>query len=84
MNLEQLVVFLLIGGVAGWLAGLIMKGSGFGIVGNIVVGVIGAVLGGWLFGVLGISVSGEWAGPLVTAIAGAVLLLFATGLIRKK
>ena len=84
MNVNQLVVFLLIGGVAGWLAGLIMKGGGFGIVGNIVAGVIGAVLGGWLFGVLGISVSGQWVGPLVTATAGAVVLLFAIGLIRRK
>ena len=84
MNLQQLVVFLLIGGVAGWLAGLIMKGGGFGILGNIIVGIIGAVLGGWLFGVLGISVGGEWAGALVTAIVGAVVLLFAVGLIKKK
>jgi uncharacterized membrane protein YeaQ/YmgE (transglycosylase-associated protein family) len=84
MNMEQLVVFLLIGGVAGWLAGLVMKGGGFGILGNIVVGVIGAVFGGWLFGVLDISVGGKWVGPLVTATAGAVLLLFFIGLVRKK
>jgi uncharacterized membrane protein YeaQ/YmgE (transglycosylase-associated protein family) len=84
MTVEQLVVFLLIGGVAGWLAGLIMKGGGFGIVGNIIAGVIGAVLGGWLFEVLGISVGGTWVGALVTATAGAVVLLFAIGLIRKK
>ena len=84
MNVDQLIVFLLIGGIAGWLAGLIMKGGGFGIVGNIVAGVIGAVLGGWLFGVLGISVSGQWVGPLVTATAGAVVLVFAIGLLRKK
>jgi len=84
MNLQQLVVFLLIGGVAGWLAGLIMKGGGFGLVGNIIVGVIGAVLGGWLFGILGISVGGEWVGALVTAMVGAVVLLSAIGLIRKK
>lgn len=84
MNVEQLVVFLLIGGVAGWLAGLIMKGGGFGILGNIIAGVIGAVLGGWLFGLLGISVGGQWLGSLVTATAGAVILLFAIGFIRKK
>lgn len=84
MNAEQLVVFLLIGGVAGWLAGLIMKGGGFGIPGNIIAGVIGAVLGGWLFGVLGISVGGQWVGSLVTATVGAVILLFAIGFIRKK
>ena len=50
MNMEQLIVFLLIGGVAGWLAGQIMKGGGLSIIGNIVVGVIGAVLGVWIFG----------------------------------
>ncbi|HMP77766.1 MAG TPA: GlsB/YeaQ/YmgE family stress response membrane protein [Kiritimatiellia bacterium] len=84
MNVEQLVVFLLIGGVAGWLAGLITKGGGFGLTGNVIAGVIGAILGGWLFGVLGISIGGKWVGPLVTATAGAVLLLFAIGLLRKK
>ena len=84
MNVEQLLVFLLIGAVAGWLAGLLTKGGGFGIVGNVIVGVLGAVLGGWLFGVLGISVGGKGIGPLVTATAGAVVLLFAIGLIRKK
>ena len=84
MNLEQLVVFLLIGGVAGWLAGLITRGAGLGVVGNIIAGIIGAVLGGWLFGVLGISVGGKWVGPIVTATAGAVVLLLAIGLIRKK
>ena len=84
MNMEQLVVFFLIGGVAGWLAGLIIKGGRFGIIGTIVVGIIGAVLGGWIFGVLGISVGGKWIGPLVTATAGAIVLLFAIGLIQKK
>ena len=84
MNAQQLVVFLLIGGVAGWLAGLIMKGGGFGILGNIIAGVIGALLGGWLFGVLGISIGGEWVGALVTATIGAVILLFVVGLIKKK
>ncbi len=85
MNLEQLLVFLLIGGVAGWIAGMITKGGGFGILGNIVAGVIGAALGGWIFDVLGISVGGgKWVGPLVTATAGAVVLLFAVGLFRKK
>lgn len=84
MNVEQLVGFLLIGGVAGWLAGMITKGGRFGLVGSIIVGVIGAVLGGWIFTVLGISVAGKWAGSLITATAGAVVLLFAIGFIRKK
>jgi len=84
MSLEQLIVFLAIGGIAGWLAGLILKGGGFGIVGNIIVGVIGAILGGWLFGVLGIYIKGEWLGPIVTALAGSIVLLFAISLVGKK
>jgi uncharacterized membrane protein YeaQ/YmgE (transglycosylase-associated protein family) len=84
MNAEQLLVFLVIGAVAGWLAGKIIKGGGFGILGNIIVGILGAVIGGWLFGILGISVGGEWIGPLVTATVGAIVLLFVVGLIRSK
>ncbi|MDF7822967.1 GlsB/YeaQ/YmgE family stress response membrane protein [Pontiellaceae bacterium B12227] len=84
MNAEQLVAFLIVGGVAGWLAGLIMKGRGLGLVGNIVVGVIGAFLGGWLFGILGIRIDGKWLGPLITSLAGALLLLFGVSFIQKK
>lgn len=84
MDVEVLIVTLVIGGVAGWLAGLIMKGGGFGIIGTIVIGIVGAVLGGWIFEALDISIGGEWIGPLVTATAGAVVLLFLIGLIRKK
>ena len=84
MGLEQTIVFLVIGGIAGWLAGLIMKGGGFGLVGNIVVGILGALLGGWLFKVLKISIGGEWIGPIVTATVGAIVLLFVIGMIKKK
>jgi len=84
MGLEQTIVFLVIGGIAGWLAGLILKGGGFGLVGNIVVGILGALLGGWLFKLLKISIGGEWVGPIVTATVGAVVLLFVIGMIKKK
>jgi uncharacterized membrane protein YeaQ/YmgE (transglycosylase-associated protein family) len=76
------VWFLIIGLVAGFLAGHIMKGGGFGLVGNLVIGVIGALLGGWLFGVLGIS-AGGLIGSLVTAVVGAVVLLFIVGFFKK-
>ncbi len=76
--------FLVIGGVAGWLAGLLMKGKGFGIIVNIIVGIIGGFLGGWLFKQLKISIGGETIGPLVTAFVGAVVLLFILSLIKKK
>jgi len=74
--------FLLIGLVAGWLAGMIMRGRGFGLGGNLAVGVIGAVLGGYLFRWLGVSFAGT-LGTLLMAMAGAVILLFLIGLIRK-
>jgi uncharacterized membrane protein YeaQ/YmgE (transglycosylase-associated protein family) len=84
MDLQQTIVFLVIGGIAGLLAGLIVKGGGLGLVGNIVVGVLGALLGGWLFKLMKISIGGEWLGPLVTATAGAVVLLFVLGIFKKK
>ena len=58
MTLTGVIIFLLIGAVAGWLAGVIMRGGGFGLVGNIVVGIIGSLIGGWLFGLLGIGAGG--------------------------
>ena len=79
----QMIWFLIVGAIAGWLAGQIMKGKGFGLVGNITVGIIGAVLGGFLFRLLGISAGGGLIGSLVTAVIGAVVLLFVIGKIKK-
>lgn len=84
MELEQLLVTLAIGAIAGWLAGQITKGGGFGIIKNIILGIIGAVVGGWLFGILGISIGGEWIGPIITATVGALILIFVVGLVTKK
>lgn len=82
MSVENLVIFLLVGVAAGWLAGRIMKGGGFGLFGDMIVGVIGAFLGGWLFGLLGIS-AGGLLGLLVTAFVGAVVLLFLIRLVKR-
>lgn len=82
MDINSIIIMLAIGAVAGWLGGQIMKGRGFGIIGNIVVGIIGAFLGGFLFGLLGIS-AGGLIGSLVTATAGAVALLFIVGILKK-
>ncbi|MCP3915958.1 MAG: GlsB/YeaQ/YmgE family stress response membrane protein [bacterium] len=79
----EFVWFLLIGLAAGWLAGQVMKGRGFGAFGNMIVGVVGAILGGWLFGVLGLSSDGSLIGSLVTAFVGALVLLFVVGKIKK-
>jgi uncharacterized membrane protein YeaQ/YmgE (transglycosylase-associated protein family) len=80
---QSLIVFLIIGGVAGWLAGLVMRGGGFGLLGNIVVGVIGAFVGGFLFRVVGISIGGL-IGSIAMATVGAVVLLFLVGLVKKQ
>jgi uncharacterized membrane protein YeaQ/YmgE (transglycosylase-associated protein family) len=82
MDIQGLIIFLAIGAIAGWLAGILMKGGGFGLLGNIVVGIIGAVVGGVVFGFLGIT-AGGMIGSIITATAGAALLLFIVGLIKK-
>jgi len=82
MSTRNILVFLCIGIVAGWLAGRIMKGSGFGLLGDMVIGVIGAFFGGWLFGRLGI-VAGGLAGMFVTALVGALVLLFLIRLVKR-
>ena len=82
MSITGLVIFLAIGAVAGWLAGVLMKGGGFGLLTNIVIGVIGAVLGGFVFGLLGIS-AGGLIGSIVTATVGAALLLFIVSIVKK-
>ncbi|MEX2599965.1 MAG: GlsB/YeaQ/YmgE family stress response membrane protein [Dehalococcoidia bacterium] len=74
--------YILIGLVAGWLAGLLMRGRGFGCIGNVLVGVVGAMIGGSLFRALGLSFGGL-TGSLLTALVGAVLLLFVVGLLSK-
>jgi len=78
----DILLFLLIGLVAGWLAGKIMKGRGFGLVGNLIVGVIGALLGGFLFRILGMTTT-SMLGSLLTAIVGAIVLLFIVGQLKK-
>jgi len=78
----EFVWFILVGLVAGWLAGMLVKGGGFGVVGDIVVGVIGALLGGWLFGVFGVS-AGGLVGSIVVATIGAIVLIVILRVIKK-
>jgi uncharacterized membrane protein YeaQ/YmgE (transglycosylase-associated protein family) len=82
-NPMYLIWFILIGLVAGWLAGKIMKGKGFGVVGNIVIGVIGALIGGFLFRLVGISTNGGLIGSLIVATIGAVVLLWLLRFFKK-
>ena len=72
MTLESLIIFLLIGAVAGWLAGLIVKGYGFGFIGNIVVGILGAFVAGFLFPVIHVSVGAGIVGAILLAASRAI------------
>ena len=81
--MNNLIWFLIIGAIAGWLAGQFMKGRGFGLLGDIVVGILGAFLGGWLFGLFGVSLGGGLIGSLIVAFVGAVVLLFLVRLIKR-
>ena len=75
---------ILIGLVAGWLGGLIVKGTGSGLLLNIVIGIVGAVLGGWLFGLFGIGAGGGLLGRLIVAVVGAIVLLLLVRLFTRK
>lgn len=82
MTLEALLVWLVIGGIAGWLAGEIWKGAGFGLVGNIIVGIIGAAVAGLLFPSIGWNMPGL-LGSIVHALIGALVVLFGISLVRR-
>jgi len=83
MGIESLIIFLIVGAVAGWLAGLLVKGYGFGLIGNIVVGIIGAFIAGWLFPALGISLGSGVIAAIIHATIGAVILLVLIRLIKQ-
>jgi uncharacterized membrane protein YeaQ/YmgE (transglycosylase-associated protein family) len=81
---ETLVIWLVIGGVAGWLAGVIVKGYGYGLLGNIAIGILGSIIGGWLFGSYFVGSVGGIPGAILGATIGAVILLFALRIIRRE
>jgi len=83
MDLEAIIIWLIIGAIAGWAAGQIVKGYGFGLIGNIVVGIVGAVIAGWLLQQLGILIGGGILAAIINAIIGAVILLVLAGMIRR-
>ncbi|MCB1559755.1 MAG: GlsB/YeaQ/YmgE family stress response membrane protein [Xanthomonadales bacterium] len=83
MTLEGILIACLIGGIAGWLAAVVMKGRGLGVPGNIAVGIIGAFVGDWVFNLLKISITTGFAGSIINAFIGALIVLFLIGLIKK-
>ena len=83
MAVEAIIIILIVGAVAGWLAGLIVRGIGFGLIGNIVVGIVGAFIAGWLLPRIGVFIGGGIIGSIVNATIGAVVLLFIIGLVKR-
>jgi uncharacterized membrane protein YeaQ/YmgE (transglycosylase-associated protein family) len=83
MGIESLLVFLIVGAIAGWLAGLIVKGFGFGLIGNIVVGIIGAFIAGWLLPRIGLIIGGGIVADIINAVIGAVILLLVIRLVKR-
>ena len=83
MDVQSLIIWLIVGGIAGWLAGMVVKGGGFGLIGDIVVGIVGAVIAGWLLPQLGIVIGGGLIGAIIDAFIGAVILLVIIRLIKR-
>jgi uncharacterized membrane protein YeaQ/YmgE (transglycosylase-associated protein family) len=83
MGIEAFIVWLIVGAIAGWLAGQVMKGGGFGLVGDIILGIIGAVVAGWLLPAIGILIGGGIIGAIINAFIGACIVLFVIRLIKR-
>ena len=75
ISASTLIWWLIVGLIAGFLASVVMRGGGFGIVGDIIAGIVGSFIGGWLFGVLGVSAGGGIVGSVIVAFIGACILI---------
>ncbi|MGA2892582.1 MAG: GlsB/YeaQ/YmgE family stress response membrane protein [Xanthobacteraceae bacterium] len=83
MDAQSLIVWLIVGAIAGWLAGMVVKGGGFGLIGDIIVGIVGALIAGWLLPQLGIVIGGGLVGAIINAFIGAVILLIILRVIKR-
>jgi uncharacterized membrane protein YeaQ/YmgE (transglycosylase-associated protein family) len=81
--MTAIIIWLIIGAIAGWLAGQIVKGGGFGLIGDIIVGIVGAVIAGFLFPRLNISFGNEFVGAVISATIGAIILLVILKLVKR-
>ena len=83
MDLQSLLIFIVVGVIAGWLAGQLVRGGGFGLIGDLVVGVIGALIAGWLFPRLGVSIGSGIVAAIISSAIGAIILLVIIRLVRR-
>lgn len=83
MDVEALIIWLIVGAVAGWLAGMVVKGSSYGLIGDIIVGIVGGLIAGWLLPRIGVVIGFGIVGAIINAFIGAVILLIVLRLIKK-
>ena len=83
MDAQSIIIWLIVGAIAGWLAGQVVKGGGFGLIGDIVVGIVGGVIAGWLLPRIGIIIGGGFIAAVINAFIGAVILLIILRLLRR-
>jgi uncharacterized membrane protein YeaQ/YmgE (transglycosylase-associated protein family) len=83
MDVQSLIIWLIVGAIAGWLAGMVVKGGGFGLIGDIVVGIVGGLIAGWLLPQVGIVIGSGIIGAIIDAFIGAVILLVIIRLIKR-
>jgi uncharacterized membrane protein YeaQ/YmgE (transglycosylase-associated protein family) len=84
MDAHGIIVWLIVGAIAGWLAGIVVKGGGFGLIGDIIVGIIGAFIAGWLLPLINFpQIGGPFIGSVIDAFIGAVILLFILKIVRR-
>lgn len=83
MDAQALIIWLIVGAIAGWLAGMVVKGGGYGLIGDIIVGIVGGLIAGWLLPQIGIVIGGGFIAAIINAFIGAVILLIVLRLIKR-
>ena len=83
MDAQPLIIWLIVGAIAGWLAGMVVKGGGYGLIGDIIVGIVGGLIAGWLLPQIGIVIGGGFIAAIINAFIGAVILLIVLRLVKR-
>jgi len=83
MDVQSLIIWLIVGAIAGWLASMVVKGSGMGLVGDVVVGIVGGLIAGWLLPQIGIAIGGGVIAAIANSFIGAVILLVIIRLVKR-
>jgi uncharacterized membrane protein YeaQ/YmgE (transglycosylase-associated protein family) len=83
MDIQSIIIWIIVGAIAGWLAGMVVKGGGFGLIGDIVVGIVGAIIAGWLLPQIGIVIGSGIIAAIIDAFIGAVILLLIIKLVKR-